>query len=276
MKDNSPVRQVGIRHALTRGLAGAAMRTTRDPDELIAAFKEIALNPESQIPTHLSADTIQYLLELKFQRKAAAQALKLEGAQKVQPPIPPAAPSQPFMAANLDADPMGSSEDPEEGDPWQSQGSSSSYSPLVDFLKDTLNNHPYTPGPKFRYIWMGTQFDEKRIYLISTAIFKANGLEWNMNGTTGEFKKLRDCGENVLLYENGRPACAQKEVVKIVKARSGEVMEAQGTIFLWAAHCVPGREFRFWLNELSANGRNDINKWRKVMTAEDAPSAVPF
>ena len=109
--------------------------------------------------------------------------------------------------------------------------------------------------------------DGKKFMIIGTAVVHGqDGSSININCTTGAFKKIRECDENILVHFNGRPVTMSKD-------------GANGTaFFVWLCHNSPGRVFRFWMNRQEKNGTrkddprgtfrilftNDLQGWRKV------------
>jgi len=121
----------------------------------------------------------------------------------------------------------------------------------------TTRKHPYV-----RTVLL----DSKKYLVIGTAVVHGqDGSSININCTTGAFKKIRECDENILVHFNGRPVTMSKD-------------GANGTaFFVWLCHYSPGRVFRFWMNRQENGTRkddprgtfrilitNDLQGWRKV------------
>jgi hypothetical protein len=169
----------------------------------------------------------------------------------VQPPPEPAKPKGdvviPTEVAGLadlglsDFDiesPAGFTIEPDPVNPFTTEGG-----PLAKALEDwsTSRKHPFV-----RRITIGSGKTAKDYLVIGTAVVHyPDGSSVNINATTGNSRKIRECDETVLVHFNGRPVTMQKDTT-------------HGTcFFVWLCHYTEGKVFRFWMNRLQNGTRKD-------------------
>jgi hypothetical protein len=114
-----------------------------------------------------------------------------------------------------------------------------------------FRKHPYVKTVKIA---------GKKYTVIGTAVVhNQNGSTVNINCTTGAFKKIRECDENVLVHFNGRAVTMSKD-------------DPNGTaFFMWLCQFKPGRVFRFWMNKMENGVRKDDPRgtFRILITDDD-------
>lgn len=140
----------------------------------------------------------------------------------------------------------------------------------IDIEPDPVNPYTVEGGVFARCLdeWMASRkhpyirtlpINGKQYTVIGTAVVHGqNGSTVNINGTTGGFKKLRECDETILVHHNGRPVTMSKD-------------GTNGTaFFVWLCHYSPGRVFRFWMNRQDNGVRKDDPRgtFRILITAD--------
>ncbi len=126
-----------------------------------------------------------------------------------------------------------------------------------DIEPDPVNNFTSENGPLAAALeeWATSRrhpfvrtvtIDGKKYAILGTAVVHyPDGRTVNINATTGNAKKIRECDETVLVHFNGRPVTMSKDV-------------AGGTaFFVWLCHYTEGRVFRFWMNRSEHGTRKD-------------------
>jgi len=162
---------------------------------------------------------------------------------------------------------------PEEDDSWMVDDDVSGNEPPEPFKAFVTKKIEERLAGKLSFDWTTSTFEGKSVCLVMTARLRdSNGRMWNLNGTTKNYAKISDAGEDVLYFENGHAVSDHIEIPSTGKvltfsdtsksALRGQKVTVTGVIFLWAAKVVPGQEFRFWFNEA---GTGDIKRWRKTM-----------
>jgi hypothetical protein len=145
---------------------------------------------------------------------------------------------------------------------------------IGDFQLDPEPVNPYTKeGGVLAGVldeWIATRkhpfvrtvmIDGKKYTVIGTAVIHGNSTNnsVNINCTTGNFKKIRECDEKVLVHFNGRGVSLQKDLP------NGQVF------FVWLCLYSPGRVFRFWMNRMVDGQRKDDPRGAmRVLITEDA------
>jgi hypothetical protein len=177
----------------------------------------------------------------------------------VQPPAEPAKPkddivipTSPAGLADLglsDFDiesPPGFEIEPEPANPYTVEGG-----PLAQVLEEwsTSRKHPFVRRisiPTGKTIKRGSVPVMQDYLVLGTAVVHyPDGSSVNINATTGNVRKIRECDETVLVHFNGRPVSMQKDT-------------DNGTcFFVWLCHYTPGKVFRFWMNRLQNGTRKD-------------------
>jgi hypothetical protein len=96
--------------------------------------------------------------------------------------------------------------------------------------------------------------------VVGTAVVHGTKESVNINCTTGNFKKIRECDEQVLVHFNGRAVSLSQDT-------------PNGTaFFVWLCHFKPGRVFRFWMNRNKDGVRkDDPNGSFRVLITDDQP-----
>jgi hypothetical protein len=195
------------------------------------------------------------ILERMFSAKALMMPVPAP-----EPPKPdvivPLNPTSPAMSADDDFGLGDIDIEPEPVNPYTDENGV-----LAQCLNEwtLFRKHPYV---RTVVINDGTKTQQPRKFLvIGTAVVHGQtGNTVNINCTTGNFKKIRECDETVLVHFNGRPVSMSKD---------GE----NGTaFFVWLCHYNPGKVFRFWMNrqEVAMGTRKDDPRgtFRILITTE--------
>jgi hypothetical protein len=96
--------------------------------------------------------------------------------------------------------------------------------------------------------------------MVGTATIRKPDVTWNLGCTTGNFAKLKDADEKVLVHRNGRPVMKSKDI-------------EGSSYFVWLVHFKVSRSFRFWANEARKNGPRQDNPAgaKRIIMVEEEP-----
>ena len=121
-------------------------------------------------------------------------------------------------------------------------------------LETALDEWALAPKhPFIRHIGIAGQ----RYAIVGTATVRNPEATWNLGCTTGNFAKLKDADEGVLVHRNGRPVTKSKDV-------------GSSSYFTWLVHFKVARSIRFWANYAPKNGpRQDNPAGSKRITMVD-------
>ncbi len=134
-------------------------------------------------------------------------------------------------------------EEEDQSDPVQQ-----AISGYLDRVVDTLKAKPYTE----KFYLRNVVVDGKPYLIIVTGNLKIENKELNIYGTTGNRSNFNDLDDQYFYCKGDRRVTAQRELDDV-----GPFSHI--VLWGWALHNVPGREFRFWINQ---RGYKDLAKIR--------------